>query len=327
MKFILPSKTTMEWRSVIRKAVAVAAAAACLTLGGWRAGTAGIGPLTAAAVPEGALLTIDGYPVPKEEFQLFLQEERALTAAYFSKTYGAEADAEFWKREFAGQTPNDYGKKKALNKLLTVKMQAILLHERGLAGDISYGKLAAEREKVNARRAEQLRADEIFYGLTEFDEPTYYAYIAAQRLGDLVQSQYELTAPADQQLKELYEKAPERYAAPPVYTCRISYYDGGEETVVLTAGSISKEDSYGQLIYQKLGSISPGETLPQVNYLGREAAATLLSVEQPEVGFGQARESLRREWAQQELWALLQQRIAAAAIKLDQRQYDAIGFD
>lgn len=320
MNFILRNKVTATFSARMYRTAAIVIAAVLVGLTGCQRAE----PPGEGAVPEGALLTIDGYPVPKEEFLLFLEEERALTAAYFGQTYGAQVDEGFWSREFDGQTPSDYAKESALNSLLSAKMQAILLHERGLAEDISYEKLEADREKTNRERAEKLRSGEIFYGLTEYDAPTYYAYVAAQRLGDLYQSQYELAKPTQEQLRGLYNEDPPRYAEPPSYTCRISYADGGEETVILTASSVSKEDEYGQRLYEELGETRLGETLYQVNYLGREAEVKLLSAEVPEPDFARAGEALRLEFSQRELWDILRERIEGAKVELDREEYDAI---
>lgn len=318
----------MPWNPVKKGVVFFVLLTLCLLSSGCAGGEGGpISSQSGASLPPGALLTIDGYAVPEAEFRLFLQDERAMTAAYFGREYGAEVDADFWTRDFGGQTPTDYAKQSALNALIATKMESILLKERGLAEDISYEALMADMADTNAERAEKLQSGEVFYGLTEYDPATYYAYVASNRSGELSRSQYALSTPTEDQLQAIYDENPSLYAPSPSYTCQMYYTDGEEETIHLSSETLGKEDGSGQALYEALGSLTEGDTLSSVSWQGREGAVTLLTADRPEPDFVTAKEEIKYTFAERELTALLQQRRSAAAVAFDQAAYDQISMD
>lgn len=276
-------------------------------------------------VPGGALLTVDGYGVTEEEFTLFLMEQRALTAAYFGREYGAEIDEGFWNRDFDGQTPNQYARDAALQELLTAKMESILLKERGLADDISYEALKTNMDKTNAENAQKLKTGEVFYGLTEYDASTYYAYVRSQRWGELVRSQPDYSAPTPDALRKVYDENPDYFTSFPVYTCKFVYSDGSEEEVEVSAETVHKEDGLGAELLAALGEINPGDTLPGMSMGGKEGDVTLLSLipGQP-LPFedSETQALLASIYEESELYTLLRQRVADAKVVIDQARFE-----
>jgi hypothetical protein len=290
-------------------------------------GSASPGPSVSAptSLADGVLLTVDGYPVPTEEFQLFLQDERALTAAHFSQAYGAEIDADFWTREFDGQTPDQYAREAALRELLRAKEESILLRERGLAEDISYETLMADLEKTNAERADMLERGEVFYGLTEYDTATYYAYVRSQRWGELVRSQSSYSSPTLEELRAVYDESPDYFTSPPVYTCSSTYSDGTTEEREVSSATIHKEDAGGAQFLSSLDELSPGDSLTGVSLDGRDADVTLLSIAPGTVlpfEDESAQATAADLCAQAELYALVAQRMADAEVVFNQPLYE-----
>lgn len=53
-----------------------------------------------AELPENWIFTVDGYAVTEEEFHFYVTEQRAVTADYFFRTYGAQVDEGFWTRKY-----------------------------------------------------------------------------------------------------------------------------------------------------------------------------------------------------------------------------------
>lgn len=293
-------------------------------------GCAGTDGGSSAPPPDGALLTVDGYPVPAEEFQLFLSEERALTAAYFTATFGAEIDAGFWDRDFSGQTPNQYARQAALNDLLTAKMESILLKERGVADDISFEGLVSGMENTNAERAEQLAKGEVFYGLTEYDLATYYTYVRSQRWGELVRSQAEHSTPTQEALRALYDENTAYFTSYPTYVCRFAYRDGTSEELTISASTVAKEDEAGAALLALLGETAPGSVLPDMSYAGKAGDVTLLIMEPgARLPFDDAdvQAQLAALYQEEELYALLRQRVADAVVVLDQARYEALTLE
>ena len=304
----------------------------CALLSACRSAAPEPSAVPAPAAPTGAaLLTIDGHPVETGEYRLFLQGERALAAAYFGARYGAQVDDGFWTREYGGQTPEAYAKQAALERLTGVKMEAILLCERGLlsADAITYSAFLAELERANAQRAAQLARGEILYGLTEYDAATYYSYLAARRHGELLRSQIQLTAPTREQLRGLYDADPAQFAGEIQLTCRVRYEDDGtEEELALSPKTIGKENTEGQRLYDALREQQPGAVLGGMTLNERPVEATLVSLTQGEaLTFEEAGDLLRAAWAERELAELLAGRAGAADVVLDRAAYDAIGVE
>lgn len=281
-------------------------------------------PTAEARLPEGALLTVDGHGVPVEEFRLFLQDERALTAAHFGRIYGAEPDAGFWDRDFDGQTPNEYAREQALQKLLRAKLEAILLKERGLADDVSFEALMADMEKTNAEHAEKLKTGEVFYGLTAYDAATYYAYVRSSRWGELLRSQEEYCVPTGAELRAVYDEKPDYFTSQPIYTCRFIYEDGGEEEREVSAASVHKEDGAGAALLSALAELSPGDFLAGASLGGVTADVTLLSVTPGELlpfEDEAVQEQLAALCRESALYELISRRAAEAAVVIDEALY------
>ncbi len=310
----------------MRKAAVLTAilALGLLLLGGCRPDSAASPSPTPEQPGAGAVLTVDGYGVPVEEFQLFLLDERALTAAYFGQKYGAEIDAGFWDREFDGQTPNQYAREAALQELVRAKTEAILLKERGLVDDISYEALMADMERTNAERAEKLKTGEIFYGLTQYDSATYYAYVRAQRWGKLTRSQMTFYTPTLEELRTFYNDNPGYFTTLPSYLCQFVYADGFSEERVVSSEIVHKEDAAGATLLSMLEELSPGDTLTGMSMDGRAADVTLLSVTPGTLlSFGD--ESIQAQLTalcqESALYDLIAARAANAKVEIDQALY------
>lgn len=270
------------------------------------------------------VLTVDGYDVTTEEFRLFLQDERALTAAHFMSAYNATADEGFWDRAFDGQTPNEYAREAALQKLLTAKMEAILCKERGLAEDISYAAFLADLERENADRADKQEKGEVFYGLAEYDAATYYAYVRSNRWGELLRSQRGYVSPTEAELRELYDEEPGYFTGAAGYRCTFRYADGAQEEQTISYDTVHKEDVSGAGLLALLEEAEPGATIAGAGYDGKIADVTLLEIIPGEtVPFEDesAQATLRGLYEEKSLRELLARRIAEAEVEIDQEAY------
>lgn len=93
------------------------------------------------------LLSINGIEIPEEEFRMFLQDEKAITADYFSQTYGAEYNEHFWNTDFEGENPIQFAREKALSKLVQVKAEQQLAVQHGLIRSVSYDHIKKQMDK------------------------------------------------------------------------------------------------------------------------------------------------------------------------------------
>ncbi len=277
-------------------------------------------------VPEGAVLTIDGYPVTAEEFALFLNDRRAATASYFYKEHGAEVDQGFWDREYGGLTPNRYARQTALDELMPAKMESILLKERGLLEDVSYGALMAEMERTNAERAEKIAAGEVVYGLSEYKPLEFYFYTRSNRWTRLLDSETELQRGkvGDTALRETYNNNLPYFSLGLEITAE-KITAAGKETITLKQADIPKESNELQTIFDFLSQMTEGEETEELEL--SEGMVRFKVLDKEDMGstpFEDARESVLRIYAEESLRGLIDERVSKARVKFNNGLYEAL---
>lgn len=159
------------------------------------------------------LFTVDDYPVSRNEFSLFIRDQRSDAAQYFYGTYGAEMKSGFWTTEFDGQTPSDYCKEKALEEIVKYKAERILAYERGLVESVDYSDLMTEMEALNKKNAEKTAAGEVTYGLTAFEPWQYLLYIRSDCSAALIKHETERIQDhtPEETIRKYYEENKENY--------------------------------------------------------------------------------------------------------------------
>lgn len=160
------------------------------------------------------IFTVDGYPVSRKEFSLFIRDQRSDTAQYFHTAFGAEMKSGFWTTDFDGQTPSDYCKEKALEKIVRYKEERILAYERGLVESVDYSDLMADMKSLNEKNAKSVEAGEVTYGLTEFEPWQYLLYIRSYCNARLVKDETErcIDSIPEETLRTRYEEDKEAYS-------------------------------------------------------------------------------------------------------------------
>lgn len=158
------------------------------------------------------LFTVDGYPVSREEFSLFIRNQRAATTQYFYTTYGIEGGEDFWVTEYGGQTPSEYCKELALEEIVAYKMERILAYERGLVEHVDYDDLMGDMEQLNAKNRKHSEG-QISYGLATYEPWQYLLYIRSDCDARLLKDEIrrcEESVP-EESLKARYEEEKEDY--------------------------------------------------------------------------------------------------------------------
>ncbi|MBU5442214.1 hypothetical protein [Paenibacillus sp. MSJ-34] len=277
---------------------------------------------------EGDLLTIDGFGVSEQEFLLFLYDERALTANTFYQQYGADADSDFWDRKFDGQTPLEYARNSALDKLLTAKMEAIVAVEQGLIGkDIRFSSIMNERERTNAERERMLKDGEVFYGLSSFDEYQYYNYIRNHVWSELVKWYSNKTKVTDEELYPVYEANKDLFTLGVELTYMMLRQDGSTEILTQTENDIPKGDTQALDIWYELKELEPGQKRSEVEYKGEVVDVLLMSKkEMGDKPFSDAKPLLLQIYAEDQLRLLVKERVESANISIDRQKFNAIRF-
>ena len=277
-------------------------------------------------VGEEYFLTIDGYGVTEEEFQLFLRDQKAAASNYFWANYQLQADAEFWTTEINGENPLRYAKERALDALLRDKVEFIMAAERSILEYHDYDALMENMAAENADRARKLKNGEVFYGVTEYTPFTYYQYVNTNLRSELEYAQEELSNPTRKQLMETYEANKDLLDLGTVYEFDVYYADGREEQVSMNTREIGKEDTTSEdLFYNYFAYLEPGGTVPDYSYHGEQADIVFRSAtHQGYQTFEQAEDSLRVFFARAELSRLIQEQVEAAVVEMDQARFDAI---
>lgn len=135
---------------------------------------------------EDVVLTINDHKVTTEEFNVFLQDSKALTIAHFQSQYDAEYNQDFWQTSFQGETPLEHLKNKALQQLKQYKVEQIMMLQEGVVEDISYKHFLQTLEEENAQRQQKLNNAEPIYGPKQYQALEFFRYSHAMNRQKLI---------------------------------------------------------------------------------------------------------------------------------------------
>lgn len=230
-------------------------------------------------LPENWLFTVDGYAVTDEEYLFYFNEQRAVTADYFYRTYGAQVDEDFWTRQYGEnqETPSEYAKKSAMTALLWAKQEQMIADERDIAPYKSFDELKSDMEDENTKRANMKDTGETYYGLPQFDLRQYMQYISGARWPDLVETQVKKTKMSDAELQDEYASRSAEYVrTADELTAMFATSGQAMEPKVLHRLDLSKDDTESVHFWESLATASVGETVIG-NYMGEDVVATLIT--------------------------------------------------
>jgi hypothetical protein len=177
------------------------------------AGAVVLGNMPSLSLNEKTAFTIDNYDVSESEFQAFLQSNKALTTSYFKRTYNADYDKDFWTASFNGENPLEYAKQKAMDELVKVKIEQIIMKENGIVSDISYETFLKSYDRENKDRARKVANNQPIYGPKKYGKAEYYSYhqsMNVQKLIDKWTKEAQSKLP-DDKLKLYYDKVKQQY--------------------------------------------------------------------------------------------------------------------
>ncbi|CAH0120367.1 hypothetical protein PAE9249_02886 [Paenibacillus sp. CECT 9249] len=165
------------------------------------------------AAEDAVVLTIDDYPVTVSEFQVFLQNNKALTAGYFKRMYDADYSDDFWTSTYGGENPLHYAKRQTIKDIKKQKVEQIVMKEHGIIEDLSYHAFLKKLAEENGERQRKIQNNEPVYGPKTYGVNEFYSYtqsINYQRLVDTLVRQ-ERASLSDSELKPLYEQVKRDY--------------------------------------------------------------------------------------------------------------------
>ncbi|OCT11075.1 hypothetical protein A8709_05100 [Paenibacillus pectinilyticus] len=168
--------------------------------------TASMNPIRQTVGSDAIVATVNGVPVEVSEFKQQIAAERAGVFNYFHKKYGVEDGADFWVTSHDGEVPLEMIKQRALDAEVKVKVQQIVMQEKGIVADISYATFLRNLADENARRKAAIQKKEPIYGPIQVGEHDYFAYLMSNAVIKLKQvlAEKELDA-TEAKLKAFYE--------------------------------------------------------------------------------------------------------------------------
>lgn len=162
-------------------------------------------------VSDEAVLYIDEEPVSEEEYRMLAEEY--CNQVYMQYTTEQVNSDGFWQTEIDGTAPwevLDELVREELKKNYTLKKLAV---ELSVTEDYTFQDLLEAGEQENASRAEAKESeDQTVYGLTSFDDATYYKYwysnLETQVINTLIQEEGTVT---EKDCKDYYEANPDEF--------------------------------------------------------------------------------------------------------------------
>jgi len=122
------------------------------------------------------ILTINQHKVTIDEFNVFLQDSKAITISYFQNKYNAEYNKDFWQTSFQGETPIEHLKNRALKKLKEYKVEQIMMLEEGVVEEINHQYFLKAYGEENLLRQQKLNSNEPIYGPKQYQALEYFQY-------------------------------------------------------------------------------------------------------------------------------------------------------
>ena len=161
---------------------------------------------------ENIVLKINNIPVSKEEYKLFLEEEKAMTFNYFYQKYGVEKNNTFWETKIKDETPIIYIKEKANKHLVEVKIIQDYAAKVKLVEPFNFDVLLKNWQQDNQKKTKKHKAGEVVYGPINTNLRDYYFYIQTNleiRLKDKLNE--TVFIPSDGELESCFNRIKQQH--------------------------------------------------------------------------------------------------------------------
>ncbi|MCM4156712.1 hypothetical protein [Gramella sp. AN32] len=156
------------------------------------------------------VMTVNIYPVIQEEYDLFLNRNKANTYNYFSQTNKVEPDTEFWNTAYEGKTPLEYLEKLAKKDLVRAKVIQELASKKGIGQVFEFDELLENWEKRDRSHKMKIAEGGVVYGVANMNLPNYYNYLSTNLEIQLKEYYFKNEIATDQEdLLKYYEKIKE----------------------------------------------------------------------------------------------------------------------
>ena len=157
------------------------------------------------------VMWIGEIPVYRTEFEEAMKEEYANTCGYFSRTYGASIDENFWHMEYDGITPLNYLKEKTGEKLIEEKMIQLVGLELGMEIETGYENRMVNWKGENEARRRAAAANQPVYGPIQLEWRQYKMDVQGDLIQNIKNKLYENKTFSKAEMDTYYEAHKESY--------------------------------------------------------------------------------------------------------------------
>lgn len=163
-------------------------------------------------------------PIGARELQVYLDENRAQTAAYFSSNYQLDLNGkDAWSQDCGGITPREYLLQAALDDLAHEKALLLEGREAGREGPLTGEEIERARREENRLREGKIARGEVVYGPQEYGSMEYRSYLCSEAETAVKEAVLRQSPPSEQILRELYaQMTPELLERG--YEAQVDYY-------------------------------------------------------------------------------------------------------
>jgi hypothetical protein len=122
------------------------------------------------------ILYVNEEPVTRQEFQLYMDKEKGAVTNYFSVTYQAEDQPDYWTSDFGGERPIELLKSRAADEAAKGKLLQSIALSKGLVQHISYEQFLQDFADNNSERKQDTSQNKAVFGLGQYEQSQFYFY-------------------------------------------------------------------------------------------------------------------------------------------------------
>lgn len=174
---------------------------------------------------------INGYPVRKQEFKIFLDEQKSGITSYYFNTLGIEDfGQQFWNSPIDGQTPMELATQQALIQCVEAITIRQMAEKIGVAQAENYYSLHRQWKEYNNERKIEKENGGIVYGPVELGFEDYYnQYISKLQIE--IQYYWEEKEPfSETEITDYYNQHREQYIVPGTQVAEEIFIESGTDT-------------------------------------------------------------------------------------------------
>jgi len=120
---------------------------------------------------------VNNTSVAKQEYGLFMNDQKALTYNYFYKKFGVTSNPKFWTTSLQGEMPLQYIKLKTNEELIPIKVIQDYASKIGLTPQFSFKNFLKQWDLENSKRQSKHASGKIIYGPIQIGKKEYYDYL------------------------------------------------------------------------------------------------------------------------------------------------------